>query len=209
MSNSSDSYGSDVSESAQSPVDAELVGRTLTGDAEAFAQLVQRYQRQANAIAYRLLNHRDDAMEVVQDAFLRGYDRLASLDKPERFGPWLLRIVNNTALNRRRRRALRKHPSLDTAADDDGPSLGARQIDPRAETPLELAVGSDLRDRLRQAIDELPELQRQALVLFSIEKMPQKQVAEVMETSVEAVKWHVFTARKILKEQCKDMLEEK
>jgi RNA polymerase sigma-70 factor (ECF subfamily) len=59
---------------------------------------------------------------------------------------------------------------------------------------------------LRDAIDELPETQRQALILFSIEKMPQKQVAEILQCSVEAVKWNVFMARKRLKIVLRDIL---
>ncbi len=186
--------------------DARLVRSVLQGDLASFEPLVQRYQRRATALAYRLLNHRDDAMEVVQEAFLKAYDKLDTLSKPRRFGPWLLRIVSNLALNRRRYRALRvTAPLVDTSNDDEGRGEMNRP-DPRADRPEQEASASELEDRIARAISELPETQREALVLFSIEKMPQKEVAKLLDCSVEAVKWHVFTARKKLKEQLSEYL---
>ncbi len=190
---------------AQVPDDAELVCRARKGDLAAFDELVRRYQRRATVVAYRLLTNRDDAMEVTQEAFLRAYDRLETLTEPERFGAWLLRILSNLALNRRRSRALRKTASLDVAVEDDE-SLGAGRPDSRTPTPLQQAAGQDMKQRLRAAIDALPETQRQALILFSIEKMPQKQVAEILQCSVEVVKWNVFIARKRLKIVLRDVL---
>lgn len=181
-----------------------LVRSALAGDLAAFDTLVERYQRQATAVAYRLLNHRDDAMEVTQDAFLRAFDKLATLSSPEQFGPWLMRIVSNQALNRRRSRALRQTASLD-AADSDG--RGEWNLpDRRAESPVEAASSKELKGKIAEAIDELPEMQRQALVLFSIARLPQKEVARQLGCSVQAVKWHVFSARKKLKEQLEEYL---
>lgn len=175
------------------------------GDLSAFDELVRRYQRRATAVAYRLLTNRDDAMEVAQEAFLRAYDRLGTLADPARFGSWLLRILSNLALNRRRSRALRRVASLDVALEEEE-TLGATRPDERTPTPLQQVAGRDLKLFLRDAIDELPETQRQSLILFSIEKMPQKQVAEILQCSVEAVKWNVFMARKRLKTVLRDLL---
>jgi RNA polymerase sigma factor (sigma-70 family) len=72
-------------------------------------------------------------------------------------------------------------------------------------TPLAQVAGADMRKALARAIDELPAMQKQALVMFSLQKMPQKQVAQILECSVEAVKWHVFTARKKLKNRLADL----
>jgi RNA polymerase sigma-70 factor (ECF subfamily) len=183
----------------------ELVHLTRAGDLAAFDELVRRYQRQATAVSYRLLSNRDDAMEVVQDAFLKAYDRLDSLEAPGRFGSWVLRIVSNLSLNRRRARAIRKTASLDAGNPEE--QTGDWTLpDPAGDTPLEVATGLDLKEQLRLAIRALPETQQQCLILFSIEKMPQKEVAALLGLSVEAVKWHVFTARKKLKEQLSDYL---
>jgi RNA polymerase sigma-70 factor (ECF subfamily) len=185
---------------------AGLVRRTLKGDLEAFDELVGLHQRQATAVAWRLLNHREDALEVVQDAFLKAFDKLSTLGNPEQFAPWLMRIVSNLALNRRRRRAIRRTASLDALGGEDEGDGPLPQVDPQAPTPEQLVSGQELRERLGEAIDRLPQTQRYALVMFSLAKIPQKQIARELGISVQAVKWHVFAARRKLKEQFEEYL---
>jgi len=198
----------DVDEKADGPPagDGELARAARHGDLAAFETLVGRYQRRATAVAYRLLNNREDAMDVVQDAFLRAYDRLASLARPGRFGPWLLRIVSNLALNFRRSRALRKMDSLEAGGDGDRAGGRSSRADPKAPDPSQEASADEMRDLLARAIEQLPDMQRQALVLFCIEKIPQKEIASMLGCSTEAVKWHVFAARKKLKERFSEYL---
>ena len=190
----------------QGSSDGALVRATLRGELAAFEVLVGRYQVRATGLAYRLLNHRDQAVEVTQDAFLKAYEKLHSLSHPERFGSWLLKIVGNLALNLRRARALRKTVSLDAAADSEAGRGEMNRPDRHAASPAELASAGELEGLIQQAVEQLPEMQRMALVLFSMEKMPQKDVAGILGCSVEAVKWHVFTARKKLKDKLKDYL---
>ena len=172
----------------------------------AFEVLVARYQRRATAVSYRLLSNREDAMDVVQDAFLKAYDRLDSLSQPGRFGPWLLRIVRNLSLNFRRARALRKTEPLETPSDGDGHGGRLNRPDPSAPSPVQEVSANEMTGLIAKAIEKLPPMQRQALVLFSIEKLPQKEIASMLGCSVEAVKWHVFAARKKLKEQLREYL---
>src|SRR3954464_2281352 len=89
------------------PTDGQLVVRTNEGDRKAFDQLINRYQRQAVAVSYRLLGNSQDALEVTQDAFLKAFTSLETLQKPEAFGGWLMRIVANPSLNYRRSRKTR------------------------------------------------------------------------------------------------------
>lgn len=200
----SESSSGPASQDAQ---DARLVRMVLSGDVKAFEGLLLRHQMTANTVARRLLNNQADADEVVQDAVLKAYRNLSELDKPERFGPWLMRIVCNLSLNRRRGRALRKASSL-SEPNEREEAMASALADGKADRPESIASGRELDQMIARAIDELPELQRQAIVLFAISGMNQKDVAEVMETSIEAVKWHVFTARKKLRERLKDYLEE-
>jgi len=188
------------------PDDGQLVRATRRGDLGAFEALVGRYQRQATAVAFRLLNSREDAMDVVQDAFLRAYERLDTLSKPRRFGPWLLRIVSNLSLNFRRARALRRAEPLQWTDEPDGQHGRTARPDPSAVQPAEEASAREMSTLLADAVARLPDRQRQALVLFALEQMPQKEIAEMLGCSVEAVKWHVFAARKKLKEQFADYL---
>src|SRR5829696_9242767 len=96
-----------------SPTDGQLVARANDGDRQAFDELIVKYQRQAVAVSYRLLGNANDALEVTQDAFLKAFTSLASLQKPEAFGGWLMRIVSNLSLNYRRSRKTRSQLPLD------------------------------------------------------------------------------------------------
>ena len=195
------------------PPDGALVRRVLDGENRAFDELIMRYQRQAVAVSYRLLGNTHDALEVTQDAFLKSFTSLSTLQKPEAFGGWLMRIVSNLSLNYRRGRKSKSQlplddllgsgdsPTADTGQNPIGSEWMARSGDPvRGMESREMGV------KLQEALNQLPERQRQALVLFTVEEMSQKEVAEVLKCSVEAVKWHVFQGRKKLRELLKDHL---
>jgi len=178
----------------------QWVRQAQRGDLPAFDALVRRFQRQAVGVAYRLLNNMDDAMEISQDALLKSFDKLKTLSRPSQFGPWLMRIVSNLALNRRRSRALRSAVPLDASGGEEDEPATSAAADPRAMTPADIVSAGEMEDKLERALAMLPETQREALVLFSMAGIPQKEVARTLGCSVEAVKWHVFTARKKLKE---------
>jgi RNA polymerase sigma-70 factor (ECF subfamily) len=189
--------------------DERLVRRVLAGERTAFDTLVERYQKRAMSVSYRLVGNVHDALEVVQDAFIRAYRNVETLEEPARFGAWLLRIVTNLSLNFRRDRAVggRKVSLAETAGDDDAPAE-QRLADSAAsdERPGATLAAGELSEVVQRAMDELPEQQRVALVLFSVEALPQKDVANIMGCSVEAVKWHVFQARRKLKDRLADYL---
>jgi len=189
-------------------MDALLVRRVRDGDTDAFGGLVRTYQRRAVSVAYRLLGNMEDAADVTQDAFVRAYRSLGQLDDPSRFGPWLMRVVSNLSLNYRRSRKGRAAVSL-----EDMESATAAARDPRDGQPLTAELedehgpwSQELQDAISAGMEQLPDQQRLALILFSVEGMPQKEVAEILECSVELVKWNVFQARKKLKEQLRTFL---
>ena len=193
------------------PPDGELVAQVLGGRRESFDILIRRYQRQAVAVSYRLLGNTHDAAEVTQDAFLKAFSSLSTLQKPGAFGGWLMRIVSNLSLNFRRGRKSRSQLPLD---DVFGVSDGATTDTTGAASdwaaqsgdPVRRLESQELGRKLAQAMSKLPEKQRLAITMFAIEQMPQKQVAEALDCSVEAVKWHVFQGRKKLKELLKDVM---
>lgn len=192
---------------AKDPLEVALVCRAKANDAQAFGELVRRYQRRAVSVAYRLLGNSADASDVSQDAFVRAYRNLGQLDDPARFGPWLMRVVSNLSLNFRRSRASRPASSLDDALLDGAelqkPGHGLRLAHPVADAD---PMAGELDVALTRAMEQLPDQQRLALILFSVEGLPQKEVAEIMECSVELVKWNVFQARKKLKEMLADLI---
>jgi RNA polymerase sigma-70 factor (ECF subfamily) len=187
-----------------------LVRAAQGGQARAFELLVERYERRATALAYRLVGNLHDAMEVCQDAFVRAYRSLGTLVDPERFSSWFLRIVTNLSLNfrRSRRSGVPRISFEDCLLDEDQSRDEVAVLPPHSDAhPETQAVAAELAEVVQQALAELPEQQRMALVLFSIEQMPQREVAEIMNCSVEAVKWHVFQARRKLRVQLADYLE--
>jgi RNA polymerase sigma-70 factor (ECF subfamily) len=185
-----------------------LVTKAQEGDTEAFASLVRKYQRRAVSVAYRLLSSVEDASDVSQEAFVRAYRNLSQLEDPSRFGGWLMRVVSNLSLNYRRSRALRSTTSLDDVqlgiAGARSPAGGRPvTVGPAADSG---ALPKELHHAIGEAMEKLPDKQRLALILFSVEGLPQKEVAEILECSVELVKWNVFQARQKLKDLLADFL---
>ena len=188
--------------------DAALVQAAIAGDEQAFGRLVEAYQRPAVSKAYRLLGNSEDAAEVVQEAFLRAYRALARLKEPSRFGPWMMRIVSNLSLNARRSRKSAQTLTLEEERGTDGLTSGEGEPVVASFGPEAEAQGHEMQRVLDDALATLPEKQRLSLVLFSIEGWAQKDIAEFLECSIENVKWNVFQARKRLREQLGELLDE-
>ena len=198
-------------EPSQGPTDGQLVAQTLAGKRPAFDELIRRYQRQAVAVSYRLLGNSQDSLEVTQDAFLKAFTSLATLQKPEAFGGWLMRIVSNLSLNYRRSRKTRTSVPLSEILGPQGGETteshgGGSEWMSASADPVRGLEGRELGTKLKEALAQLPEKQRLAITMFTIDEMPQKKVAEALNCSVEAVKWHVFQGRKKLKELLKEHL---
>ncbi|HWL95544.1 MAG TPA: sigma-70 family RNA polymerase sigma factor [Phycisphaerae bacterium] len=201
----SDALQPDLERQEAARLDAADVARTLAGDLGAYDALIERYQRRAVSVSYRLLGNMQDAMDVAQDAFLKGFKSLATLEQTERFGSWLLRIVSNLSLNYRRAR----RPTLSlTTGDDDREDRELKGRKGTHDSPDEIMQTGEAESAITKAIEALPEKQRLALILFAIEQVPQKEVAEILECSIEMVKWNVFQARKTLKKTLAEFIEE-
>lgn len=168
--------------------DAELVERVRRGDAAAFDLLVGRHMRRAFAIAYRLLGQREDAEDLVQDAFVAALERIDSFETGRSFAPWLARIVVNRGLNARKARALRAAEPL------------PEQVAAVSAQPDRAAERSELQQRLRQVLAALPERQRIAVELFELEGFSGAEVAEIMGLPAGTVRWHLHEGRKALRQ---------
>ena len=186
--------------------DAVWVQSALSGDTDAFGRLVDAYQRVAVSTAYRLLGNSEDAAETAQEAFLRAYRSLDRLKDAARFGPWLLRTVTNLALNARRSRKRGTTVELDEDRGTEGSAEQSGPLKVTSMTPDREVEARELQQAIDAALESLPEKQRVALVLFSIEGWAQKDIAELLECSLETVKWSVFQARRKIKERLGDMI---
>ncbi|HKC41048.1 MAG TPA: RNA polymerase sigma factor, partial [Gemmatimonadales bacterium] len=167
--------------------EADLVARTLAGERAAFGVLVERYAPQARRVARAVLGDPDEADDAAQDGFLSALVKLGQYDARRPFGPWLMRIVANAATDRRRRRQVRKVEPLDPGLVGGGP---------RPDTE---AVRSELGERLRAALAELPARRRTAVVLFDVEGYSHAEIAEMLGIPEGTVRSEVFHARRRLR----------
>jgi len=188
-----------VSDSRKGSVDniAELAKASQAGQRGAFDQLVRLYQRRAMRAAVGILGDVNEAAEAVQVGFVNAYLNIGKLKEPERFEPWLLRIVTNAAISQVRA-AKRRHEKLKPAGDCAGNNSNTGIVGESAD---------ELKEVIRQAMAKLSKKEAAAISLFGLEGMSHKGVAEIMNCSVEAVRWHVFNARKKLKVLLKEYLE--
>src|SRR6476646_9873789 len=168
--------------------DAELVQACLSGSREAFDVIVERHQRHVYQLCYRFAGNHEDASDLAQDVFLRAYRGLHTFKGNSAFSTWLYRIGVNVCLNRLGSRA-QKSTTLDAA---DRPDFRAERADARL-------LRGERAAEVRAAIARLPKKQRAALVLRVYHDLPHDQIAEIVGTSVGAVKANFFHALANLK----------
>jgi RNA polymerase sigma-70 factor, ECF subfamily len=175
--------------------DLMLVAASKNGDQEAFAQLVQRYQRLVFNLVYRMLHQYDEATEITQETFLAAWQGLPSFRGDARFPTWLYRIAYNCSLKqlelRKRDRAL--------------------QVALEAEKTLEIADDEqrknaelDTRDRqllVQEHLSQLPAKYRIVLILRHLQDMTYEEMAEILTMPIGTIKTHLFRARNLLKER--------
>ncbi len=167
--------------------DADLARRAAAGDGDAFGALVERYGPAARRVARAVLGPGDDADDAVQDGCIAAWRAIDRFDQARSFRPWLMRIVANAALDLLRRRKVRRASAVPETVEAGG-------------IPPDRAADSALvRDRLRQALTELPERQRIAVVLFDAEGYGHADIAEVLSVPEGTVRSYVFHARRALR----------
>lgn len=169
------------------------------GDHQAFGRLVGRHHRRVYATALHILGNHADADDATQDAFVRAYRGLATFDGRSDFFTWLYRITVNTSLNALRsgkRGAALAHQGGDEAAHVGGrpEALGQPSADPLNQVQLAGDV-----QRVLAAVAELSPTLRVTLVLATIEELPHKQIAEILEIPEGTVAWRVNEARRLLR----------
>ena len=164
----------------------ELVSKARQHDAEAFAALIERYERSALAVAYAQLHDAHRAGDAVQDAFLRAWQELPRLQDDARFGGWLLQIVRNAAIDLRRR----VRPTL-----ADFPDLATAE-----PSPSQALEHGDDAARIQAALASLDETTRTAVVMRYYEGLSAKEIAAALDVSPAAVDMRLSRARGQLKE---------
>lgn len=181
--------------------DEDDLDRARQGDRDAFGRLVQRYQRRVYAAALHITGNHSDADDVAQEAFVRAYRGLATFDGRADFFTWLYRITINTALNALR--TDKRGSALQQKSGTEAAHVGGRPeaLGQEASTPAQSAQTTAEVRRVLDAIATLSTSLRVTLVLATIEELPHKQIAEILEIPEGTVAWRVNEARRLLRQR--------
>jgi len=184
--------------------DAALVARAKKGDRDAFDRLARRHVPRLVGAARRLLRDASEAEDAAADALMKAYAALSRLEKDTAFGPWIHRVVIRSALDllRARRRAGRLLDHGPVVRDGDAGESGESGLfelrDPHGRPPDDRAEARDELERVRAAVDALPEAQRVVIVLHAWESLSYRDIAALVGCSYDAVRVNVAHARRTL-----------
>jgi RNA polymerase sigma-70 factor (ECF subfamily) len=180
--------------------DVALVARVRAGDIQAFEQLVRQYDRQVFRIAQHITQNREDAEDIVQDAFLKAYEKLEQFQGNSKFSTWLIRIAVNESLMRLRKRKTARTVSMDEDVQTEEGFI-PRDFADWSPNPEQQYGQSELAEILRKTIQGLPEGFRSVFVLRDVENLSTEETAEMLGLSVPAVKSRLLRARLQLRER--------
>jgi RNA polymerase sigma-70 factor (ECF subfamily) len=175
--------------------DEQLLDRFAAGEREALDELFRRYRQPAYRVAFRLLGHEADALDAVQEGFVKALTHLQSFQGRSSFKTWLLRVVSNAALDLGRQRGRREAHHLEPLVDGES-------FQPQLMTPDAASEGldrADLRTVLDRALATLSEVQRQTFVLHADAGLSYREVAEALDISIGTVMSRLFYARQKLR----------
>lgn len=177
-----------------------LVQAAKRGEVAAFEDLVRRYDRNVFRIAQHITQNREDAEDVVQDAFLKAYENLDQFQGQSKFYTWLVRIAVNEALMKLRKRRPERMVSLDEEVKTEDDAL-PREVADWSPNPEQQYTQAELRDILSRTIQGLPPGFRTVFVLRDVEGLSTEETAEALDLSIPAVKSRLLRARLQLRER--------
>ena len=177
--------------------DAALVAATKSGETHAFEKLVVRYERRVFAVAQRITNNREDAEDVVQESFHKAFIHLGDFQEKSRFSTWLIRIAMNEAfmLLRRRRGVLEVLPE----SNDDGVESVSEAFVDQRPSPEESCWHRERTELLTEAINRLGPKIRSTILLSDLQEHSLEETAQILGTSISAVKSRLFQGRRKLR----------
>ncbi len=197
----------------ESAADLELVDRAREGDQDAFRNLFNRYHRRVYSLAVGMVRHQDDALDVVQDAFLKAHRHLGRFAGQSSFYTWLYRIVMNLCIDHLRKQK-RAHQvdydeSVGNRASDDEVEEAALLPSILGHNPGKALVRKEMRDHLGLALDKLSENHRAVLLMREIDGLSYEEMAQVMECSKGTIMSRLFHARRNMQKHLLAFMGEK
>lgn len=185
--------------------DRVLVQRAQAGDRLAFKTLFERYQRRAYALAFGVVRNQDDALDVVQDAFIKAHRHLDKFEGQASFYTWLYRIVMNLAIDHIRKH--RRHNPVDFTDQTAEDGVSDDTLLPRiiGGNPARALMDREIRDRISDALDALSENHRAVLVMRELEGLSYEEMAVAMQCSKGTIMSRLFHARKNMQRALADL----
>jgi RNA polymerase sigma-70 factor (ECF subfamily) len=174
--------------------DEIIVERALSGDAEAFGEIVRRWERRIFALAYGMLGREEDARDATQETFLAAFRNLRGFRGEAKVSSWLHRIAVNQCITRQRRAKVRSESALEDEQEKNAGSFAA----PVGFSPVRITESTQVTRAVRRAVNSLPLELRQIVVMKEFEELTFKEIAETMDLPLSTVKSRLYTALKQL-----------
>lgn len=188
-------------------IDAQLVARVQQGDKRAFDLLVLKYQRKIMRLLSRMLNNQSEVEDIAQETFIKAYRALPQFRGDSAFYTWLYRIAINTARNWLSSNQ-RKMMVSDTFETKEGETFSQSDNLIDIDTPESRMVTKEIAHTVNQAIGDLPEDLRTAIVLREIEGMSYEEIAQTMDCPIGTVRSRIFRAREAIAARLKPVLDQ-
>ena len=186
------------------PSDTEVIGRIRDGDADAFRFLVERYQGRAYRVALRVLRDEEAARDAVQEAFLKAYTALDRFEGRSKFFTWFYRMVMNQCLDQKRRDRSDRNVEWEDGGLVENALESSTAPPPEVDgvrfAPAAAVMRKELRERINQAISELPDQARETLVLREVEGLSYAEISKALEIPKGTVMSRLYYARQRVQE---------
>jgi len=186
--------------------DAALVRAAQKGDTDAFEELVARHRDKIYARAFSMMRNEDEAIDLSQEAWVKGWQRLAQFQGDSSFATWITRIVINLCLDELRKQKRRRTESIEEMDEESGGV--ERQMPVITTNPTERLERGELRQRIDRALEQMSHEHRTVLVLHEFEEMEYKEIAKAMGCSIGTVMSRLFYARRKLAALLADLKSE-
>jgi RNA polymerase sigma-70 factor (ECF subfamily) len=184
-------------------IDSIMVQAVLEGDTNAYQALVERYERRIYYVAYGMVRDQEDAREISQEAFVRAFRKIDTFRLESKFYTWLCRITINLCIDHHRRMKHRRTSEYDDSRTS-GADSGVIELHTRRDNPSANVDRKHLRERIMAAFDQLPDDQRQVVVLRELEDFSYKEIAEILDIPEGTVMSRLYYARRKLQLLLKD-----
>ena len=176
----------------------DLIRKAKQGDMLAFEELILKHEKIVYNLAFRMMNHSEDAMDISQEVFLKAYRSLSNFDERSAFSTWLYRITHNTCIDEIRKRKGKQTYSLEEDLESEDGSM-QRQVADDGDTPEESLMRKEQKSEILRALDTLSEEHKAAIILRDVKGMSYEEIAEILELSLGTVKSRINRARNQLK----------